>query len=85
MLDGLPALVAPATSATLRRRVSITGSREACPWSTGDGRNGEVRSVDGVLDELLAVPKEMGGPGGDRTNPEQLSAAGCAACFHTTV
>ncbi|MFF6987458.1 Ohr family peroxiredoxin [Streptomyces sp. NPDC010273] len=50
--------------------------------SAGDGRNGEVRSLDGVLDELLAVPKEMGGPGGDRTNPEQLFAAGYAACFH---
>src|SRR5260221_14253848 len=50
--------------------------------STGDGGNGEVRSRDGVLDELLAVPKEMGGPGGDRTNPEQLFAAGYAACFH---
>ncbi|MDH6133356.1 osmotically inducible protein OsmC [Kitasatospora sp. MAA4] len=50
--------------------------------STGDGRNGEVRTSDGVLDELLAVPKEMGGPGGDRTNPEQLFAAGYAACFH---
>jgi lipoyl-dependent peroxiredoxin len=35
-----------------------------------------------VLDELLAVPKEMGGPGGDKTNPEQLFAAGYAACFH---
>ncbi|MGR3867679.1 OsmC family protein [Streptomyces graminifolii] len=50
--------------------------------STGDGRDGEVSSVDGVLDELLAVPKEMGGPGGDRTIPEQLFAAGYAACFH---
>ncbi|MEY9964772.1 osmotically inducible protein OsmC [Streptacidiphilus sp. MAP12-16] len=50
--------------------------------STGDGRNGEVRSSDGVLDEVLAIPKEMGGPGGDRTNPEQLFAAGYAACFH---
>ena len=50
--------------------------------STGDGRNGEVRSVDGVLDEVLAVPEEMGGPGGDKTNPEQLFAAGYAACFH---
>jgi osmotically inducible protein OsmC len=50
--------------------------------STGDGRNGEVRSLDGVLDEVLAVPKEMGGPGGDKTNPEQLFAAGYAACFH---
>ncbi|GAA1898099.1 organic hydroperoxide resistance protein [Streptantibioticus ferralitis] len=50
--------------------------------SSGDGRNGEVRSTDGVLDELLAVPKEMGGPGGEKTNPEQLFAAGYAACFH---
>ncbi|MGW7008086.1 organic hydroperoxide resistance protein [Streptomyces sp. NPDC054933] len=50
--------------------------------STGDGRNGEVRTSDGVLDELLAVPTEMGGLGGDKTNPEQLFAAGYAACFH---
>jgi osmotically inducible protein OsmC len=51
--------------------------------STGDGRNGEIRSSDGVLDELLAIPKEMGGPGGEKTNPEQLFAAGYAACFHS--
>ena len=50
--------------------------------ATGDGRNGEVRTSDGVLDEVLAIPKEMGGPGGDKTNPEQLFAAGYAACFH---
>jgi osmotically inducible protein OsmC len=48
----------------------------------GDGRNGEVTSSDGVLDEKLGVPKEMGGPGGELTNPEQLFAAGYAACFH---
>ncbi len=45
------------------------------------GREGHVRSSDGVLDLDLAVPAEMGGPGGDRTNPEQLFAAGYAACF----
>ncbi|MEU6711488.1 organic hydroperoxide resistance protein [Nonomuraea sp. NPDC046802] len=50
--------------------------------STGDGRNGHVRSLDGVLDEALSIPKELGGPGGDKTNPEQLFAAGYAACFH---
>lgn len=50
--------------------------------ATGDGRNGEVRSSDGVIDEKLATPKEMGGPGGLHTNPEQLFAAGYAACFH---
>lgn len=48
----------------------------------GDGRNGEVHSSDGVIDEKLAVPSEMGGPGGLHTNPEQLFAAGYAACFH---
>ena len=54
----------------------------ASATATGDGRNGHVRSSDGVLDLDLAVPKEMGGPGGALTNPEQLFAAGYAACFH---
>jgi Ohr subfamily peroxiredoxin len=47
------------------------------------GREGEVTSNDGVVDLLLAIPKEMGGPGGDKSNPEQLFAAGYAACFHS--
>ncbi|WP_199429956.1 organic hydroperoxide resistance protein [Qaidamihabitans albus] len=51
----------------------------------GDGRNGEVTSSDGVVDEKLAVPQEMGGPGGSFTNPEQLFAAGYAACFHSAL
>ena len=51
----------------------------------GEGRNGEVRSSDGVIDEILAIPKELGGPGGDKTNPEQLFAAGYAACFHSAL
>ncbi|SRR6266540_1186447 len=51
----------------------------------GDGRNGHVTSDDDVLDVDLAVPKEMGGPGGDLTNPEQLFAAGYAACFHSAL
>lgn len=53
--------------------------------AVGDGRNGEVRSSDGVIDEQLATPKELGGPGGDRTTPEQLFAAGYAACFHSAL
>lgn len=53
--------------------------------SVGDGRNGEVHSSDGVIDEKLAMPKEMGGPGGLFTNPEQLFAAGYAACFHNAL
>ena len=49
------------------------------------GREGEVVSDDGVLDLELAHPKELGGPGGDKTNPEQLFAAGYAACFHSAL
>jgi osmotically inducible protein OsmC len=49
--------------------------------STGGGRTGHVRSSDGIIDQELKAPKEMGGPGG-ATNPEQLFAAGYAACFH---
>jgi len=49
--------------------------------STGEARNGHVQSTDGILDLDVRVPKEMGGAGG-ATNPEQLFAAGYAACFH---
>ena len=45
------------------------------------GRDGGVKSADGVLDLQLAIPKEMGGPGGAKTNPEELFAAGYSACF----
>lgn len=51
---------------------------------TGEGRDGHARSSDGVLDVELAVPSEMGGAGG-ATNPEQLFAAGYAACFHSAL
>ena len=53
--------------------------------STGAGRSGHVRSDDGVVDQDLSVPKEMGGAGGAGTNPEQLFAAGYAACFHSAL
>lgn len=45
------------------------------------GREGHVRSADGSLDLALVVPKALGGPGGSGANPEQLFAAGYAACF----
>ena len=48
------------------------------------GRSGAVRSADGVLDLKLAIPTELGGAGG-ATNPEQLFAAGYAACFGNAV
>jgi Ohr subfamily peroxiredoxin len=49
--------------------------------ATGGGRDGHTRSEDGKLDFQLSVPKELGGPGGGGTNPEQLFATGYAACF----
>lgn len=52
--------------------------------ATGDGRNGRARTSDGQLDLDLAIPKELGG-GGGATNPEQLFAAGYAACFHSAL
>ena len=48
--------------------------------SASGGRDGSARSDDGKLDVRLNPPKEMGG-NGNGTNPEQLFAAGYAACF----
>lgn len=45
------------------------------------GREGQVQSSDGHLDVKLSLPRELGGPGGAGTNPEQLFAAGFAGCF----
>jgi lipoyl-dependent peroxiredoxin len=52
--------------------------------STGEGRSGHVRTDDGLVDVDLAAPVELGGRGGS-TNPEQLFAAGYAACFHSAL
>jgi Ohr subfamily peroxiredoxin len=49
--------------------------------SSSGGREGTSRSSDGVLNLKLTTPKELGGGGGDGTNPEQLFAAGYSACF----
>lgn len=48
------------------------------------GRQGHVRSDTGRVDVDLALPEELGGPGG-ATNPEELFAAGYAACFQGAV
>ena len=48
------------------------------------GRDGRVATDDGQLDVKVTPPKEMGGQGGS-TNPEQLFAAGFAACFHSAL
>jgi len=56
----------------------------AVPHATGDGRNGHTRTEDRMLDLDLRVPTALGGPGG-ATNPDQLFAAGYAACFHAAL
>ncbi|MCT2583705.1 organic hydroperoxide resistance protein [Actinophytocola gossypii] len=53
--------------------------------STGSGRAGHVESDDGVLSADLSMPEGLGGAGGSGTNPEQLFAAGYAACFHSAL
>jgi osmotically inducible protein OsmC len=45
------------------------------------GRTGSAATTDGALSVSLVTPKELGGPGGEGNNPEQLFAAGYAACF----
>ena len=52
----------------------------ATATSTG-GRDGRSISSDNTLDLALSTPKELGGAGGEGTNPEQLFAAGYSACF----
>lgn len=50
------------------------------------GRNGNVKSSDGILDLEVRMPKELGGAAGAAyTNPEQLFAAGYAACFDSAL
>lgn len=45
------------------------------------GRDGSAKTADGTLAVKLTTPKELGGAGGDGTNPEQLFACGYSACF----
>ncbi|PZF13828.1 organic hydroperoxide resistance protein [Curtobacterium sp. MCPF17_011] len=52
--------------------------------STGEGRNGKVQISNSTLELDMAVPEEMGGSGAG-ANPEQLFAAGYAACFHSAL
>lgn len=49
--------------------------------SVSGGRDGRATSQDNAIDLKLTTPRGLGGLGGDGTNPEQLFAAGYAACF----
>ncbi|UUX48702.1 organic hydroperoxide resistance protein [Nisaea acidiphila] len=45
------------------------------------GRDGKAKTHDGAFEVTLSTPRELGGAGGTGNNPEQLFAAGYAACF----
>lgn len=51
----------------------------------GGRQNGHARTSDGRLEVDIAPPPELGGPEGGATNPEQLFAAGYAACFQSAM
>jgi osmotically inducible protein OsmC len=68
----------PNTPAILDKRLYT-----AVATATG-GRDGRAKSDDGTLDLALAPPKALGGSGAG-TNPEQLFAAGYAACFGSAI
>ncbi|QPM89202.1 organic hydroperoxide resistance protein [Pseudooceanicola algae] len=60
--------------------MSITPLYSTRATATG-GRDGTADTEDGTLSVKLVTPKELGGAGGEGTNPEQLFATGYAACF----
>jgi len=59
---------------------AVTALYTAHGKATG-GREGTAQTADGRLNLKLSTPKELGGAGGEGTNPEQLFAMGYAACF----
>src|SRR5450432_4654482 len=67
-------------NANRRTTVSVNVLYRTSAKATG-GRDGHAATLDGALDVQVATPKELGGGGGAGTNPEQLFAAGYAACF----
>lgn len=62
--------------------MDVLYTAEATAWG---GREGRAAATSGHLDVQLRVPKELGGTGGDGTNPEELFASGYAACFHSAL
>jgi osmotically inducible protein OsmC len=60
--------------------MSVDVKYKTSATATG-GRDGKARTADGTFEVSLSTPKELGGGGGPGNNPEQLFAAGYAACF----
>lgn len=62
--------------------MNVLYTAEATAWG---GREGRSTSSTGNVDVQLVIPKELGGPGGPGTNPEELFATGYAGCFHSAI
>lgn len=65
--------------------MTITETIYTAQATATGGRNGHVSTSDGVLALEVRMPTSMGGHGGAYTNPEQLFAAGYAACFDSAL
>lgn len=61
--------------------MSIENILYKATMQSSGGRDGASKAEDGSLNLKLSTPRELGGAGGDGTNPEQLFAAGYSACF----
>jgi len=68
-------------SSTDMKETMMTPLYSTSATAHGNGRDGLANTADGRLSLQLSIPKELGGPGGEGTNPEQLFAMGYAACF----
>lgn len=68
----------------MTKTISMTPLYQTQATAIG-GRSGWAASVDGALRVHMALPPALGGMGGDGTNPEQLFAAGYAACFLSAI
>jgi Ohr subfamily peroxiredoxin len=79
-----PAAELPTAALPTQLEAPMEALYTATATASGDGRNGHTESDDGLLDLDVRMPKELGGPGG-ATNPEQMFAAGYAACFHSAL
>lgn len=61
--------------------MSVNAKYVTTATASGGGRAGRTELADGTLSLQLAVPRELGGPGGSDANPEKLFALGYSACF----
>ena len=75
---------AEVTESTHEKETTMDTIYTAEALATGKGRDGRVATSDESLVLDLAIPREMGGSG-NGNNPEQLFAAGYAACFHSAL